>query len=717
MSNVTPQSTTANLAANVPKESSRAQNPGSSTIPGAGLPGAFPQTPANEATGFSVGPEGQNSPSIEPPGAFPETPANEATRFSVDPIPATAGVGNPINLRPGEKVPDPSTLTSNTISSTVHDDHSLATTAQDLPKAFGVSPLPATSGIGNPIQTKPGENLPEPSTYTRNTINSAVTTDKESYERSSGPPQLPDVVTPQTERDANGGMFNLPGITGNMIPESSLPLGFGNSSEPDPGVTIQSAGANSSTAALAGQVPLQPRSVRRGEGPSEQSSDPTIQSAGENSSTAALAGQVPLEPRNTPKDANWTRQGVDPTIQSVGANSTTADLAGKVPLEPRSMPKGHGSSSQGSDPTIQSVGANSTTADLAGQVPLEPRSVRRGEVSSEQGSSPIIQSAGAKSTTAGLAGDVPLQPRGVPDVVQNSQHEAGFPPEASANAEAVREKTEVEKELESKVAEEPAASEGIGGQSTNSNVGIGSAGKSTAGTTSLPSRGLPTSIQQSIDEINTNSRGTAIAPTVPDVVQKSITASHQSPEAAASRIVVDEKYTFERELLQEVKPTNAVGEPAPSSSAALTDSAPSSTNVVGKSAPSSNGALTGSIPNATNITATGAPTVATPPTRALEPEAHHTSRLDSRDISPMSRPINPTQDQPTITTGVGSSTAPKISQPAPSTQQPVPSASSSPKSVQTTTTTASASTDKKSKRASGFFGKLKQKFSDKKSAS
>ncbi len=795
MSNITPQSTTAALAGKVPKESSRQLGSGSAS---SGLPGTFPETPAIEVPAFSVDPlpstsgignpinlpAGEKVPdpstltsntilstvrddptlektekdeaetaedtpktfSIAPipatsgignpiklkPGEKVPNPSSLTTNtisstvrddpsleqtakeesakdkggaagdsqktFGIVPIPATSGIGNPIQLKPGEKVPDPSILTSNTNFSTVHDDRSLARATDDSQQSFSVAPLPATSGIGNPIQSKPGDKLPDPSTITQNTINSAVTLDKDSYERSLGVPQLPNVVTPQKERDAAGrGLFDLPPVSGTMIPESSLPMGLGAYFEQDPGVTIQSAGSNSSTAALAGRVPLEPRSVPKG----SEAPNVTIQSGGPNSTTADLAGQVPFEPKHESAD-----KGAGAIIQSVGPSSTTADLAGRVPLEPQSASKGPGgldvaieslgpnltttvlagkvplepksgsehvgaSPRQGPDFTIQSVGPNSTTADLAGQVPLEPQSGSGG--SSVPGPDVTIQSVGPKSTTAALAGQVPLESRAVPQVVEESQHKAGFPPEASANSEAVKEKAAVEEELESKIPEEPAASEGTGGQTTGGVVGL-----LTTGSKSLPSRDLPPTIQQSIDQINS---GSAISPTVPHVVQESIIESHQTPEAAASKIAVDEKHEVEQELLKKVKTENAVGEPAPSSSAALTEYAPSSTNDPSIS--------------------TARP--ATPPsTQAVDKDTRQ-HRIDSRDISPMSHPIKSSPKQPTISTGVASNTASQLS---PSTPKQAPAASSSSKSPSTPTT------EKKSKRASGFFGKLKQKFSD-----
>ena len=582
MSGVTPQSTTTNLAANVPKEASRDQ----------------------ERVGSS-----------DLPGSFPETPAVEPSEFSINPIPATSGLGNPINLPAGEKVPEPSTLTSNTVSSTARDDPSLAQRDEDAQQTFGVSPLPATSGLGNPIHLRHGEKVPDSNTFTNNTVLSTVTTDKGSYESSSGAPQLPDVVTPQNERDERGGgMFNLPGISNNMIPESSLPMGQDSSLDRDPGFTIQSAGPQTST--------------------------------------------------------------------------------------------------------------------------------------------------------AGLASKVPLESRGVPEIVQESQVKAGFDPEASGSPEAVKEKSEMEKELESKVPEEAPTTEGIstgeGGPSKNNALSSGEIAGITAGgvgataaaamvadhsskegtsekPSSLPSRGLPPSIQQSIDEMN---KGIAIAPEVPDVVQESIVESHQSPEAAANEDMVSGKSAVESEFMDKVKTEDARGEPAPSTSAALSESAPAPTSMSSESAkaasapnsqpsepamataaPSSmpleqptNTQDTSSMPSSTTLNAPAAAPATTPAARNAINQA-----VDSRDVSPMSRsPGTSTQATPTVTTGVGSSSAPPVSQASPTairktetTPAAATSSKASPVGSKNAESSASASADKKHKRASGFFGKLKQKFSDK----
>ena len=435
ISGITPGSSTSKMAANVPKEGG--QEPG-------------PETSA---------------------GSPPETPFHDAQEFGVNPIPATAGSGNPVSLAPGEQVPHPNTLTSNTTNSTVRDDPSLK---KDGEQTFGVAPLPATAGIGNPISLQPGEKVPDPSSFTSNTINSNVTLDKESYDNSGAIPQS------GANSNSSGGAFSVPPVSNNMIPESSLPMG--------------------------------------GQGSTEQDAGPFIQSAGAGTSTAALAGQVPKEPR------------------------------------------------------------------------------------------------------------------GVPNVVTRSEQEAGVGPEAAGNKEAVREKSAMEKELESKVPEEPATSEGTGGVGTS----------------------------KSAPEV-----------AVPGIVQESMAQAHQIPEAAANEEVIEEKSAVEKELLKKTPTENMGGEPAPSASAALTETAP---------APTGAAPTNGSAPKSD--------------TKDLQ-----APKIDSRDVSPMTKAPTTGQTQPTVTTGVASSQAPQVSSSSPS----APSAAAS----------SSAATDKKSKRSSGFFGKLKSKLGNK----
>ncbi|KAL8695212.1 MAG: hypothetical protein Q9218_000250 [Villophora microphyllina] len=655
MSNVSSQSTTAKMAGEVPKESSR-------------------EAPKEE--------QSTESTSSDLPGAFPETPANEASGFSVNPLPATSGFGNPVDLQPGEKVPDPSTITLNTVSSTAKDDPSLSK-SDDSEQAFGVAPLPATGGFGNPINLEPGEKVPHPSEFTSNTIDTHVTTDKESYEKGSNAPQLPDVVTPQKERDSRGAsMFSVPGISNNMIPESSLPMGDTSPLEKDPGAFIQSAGADTTTAMLAGNVPKEATGLPQ-----------VVQKSRNEAGINAEAGHN--------REAVREKSAVEKELES------------KIPEAPATS---EGIAGQGSGATTQDAGSTATAGGLGGYSHSLPASIQQ--------SIDEINKASAIAPT-------------VPDVVQESIAESHTSPEAAGDKTMVDEKRAMEDELLSKVPTEDAADE-------------------------------PAS--------------TAIAPTVPDVVQESIAESHVSPEAAGNKTMVGEKRAMEDELLNKVPTEDAAGEPAPTASAALTESAPAPTDTqtttpaamnaqtstlrdptenLGTSTsgysnpypPTSSStsdapmaAATGQTnypapptdQNQSSATTTGPPTTTTAPpaaskgaksfptkssaplpaisepatqsndpvttaaapamTPATEQAAGKSSDY-SREVSPMTKTDN--QSKPTITTGVGSSSAPQTSEPA---------SSKTPASPMSNT---SASTDKKSKRASGFFGKLKAKFSDK----
>ncbi|TVY56524.1 Signal transduction protein MDG1 [Lachnellula cervina] len=235
MSGVTPTSTTSHLAKDVPLEKAPLEQDGSSD-----LPGAFPETPA----------------------------ATEKAEFSVNPLPAADGAVNPIQLAPGEKVPHPSNFTTNTVTSGVHDDPELVAADKEKGESeqtFGVSPLPAFPGAVNPVHIAPGEKIPEPNSLTGNTITSAVRTDKASYENSGAlghAPVLPPVVTPQAERDHYGtGVLDLPPISNTLIPESSLPIGATGAGTFDASPTIQSSGPQTTTANLAANVPLESTKV------------------------------------------------------------------------------------------------------------------------------------------------------------------------------------------------------------------------------------------------------------------------------------------------------------------------------------------------------------------------------------------------------------------------------------------------------------------------
>ncbi|KAL2810701.1 hypothetical protein BJX63DRAFT_401536 [Aspergillus granulosus] len=169
ISSVAPNSTTAALAADVPKESSKAAAPASTT----------------------------------------------------------AGLGKDVPLESGANIPG-------------------GLPAESPHKEYSVNPIPASSGIGNPIHLKPGEKVPDPSTFNPNTVQSTVRTDKAAYDQ------------PPSSAQQDGGAFSVPPVLNTLIPESSLPMGDAvNPPSTDPGVTIQSAAPTSTTTQLAASVPLE----------------------------------------------------------------------------------------------------------------------------------------------------------------------------------------------------------------------------------------------------------------------------------------------------------------------------------------------------------------------------------------------------------------------------------------------------------------------------
>lgn len=627
LSSAAPESSTAALAGAVPLQNKHLQTPANED-----LPGAFPLTPPAE------------------------TPSKEPQAFSVNPIPATEGLGNPVTLAPGEKVPEPSTLTSNTVESTVKHDKEEPEEA-----TVSVAPIPATAGAGNPIHLAPGEKVPDPSTLTGNTVSSTVTTDAASYEKSDGqPPQLAaPVFTPEAEREAQGGMFSLPPLAGSVIPESSLPMGADAKVEQDTGIHIQSAAPTSTTAALAGAVPLEPRGVPEAVSESQKEAGFAPEASANAEAVEEkkeveqeLKDKVPEEPATSTNEKTVTQQATE--AASTGAE--TAKQAGEVAAAGAVGAAGAFAAATyaAKDKAAETIGLNGQATTAASNVPevvaesqkeahVSPEAAANSEAVQEkkQVESELVSGLGQQTTTASAADAVPA-------VVAESQKEAHVSPEAAANPEAVAEKKQMESELLQ------------GGQTAT---------------------------------------GQTAASDVPAVVAESLKEADASPEAAANSEAVEEKKEVESELLKEVKQATESGEPAPTVTAATSATAPAlSDEALADSKP----LKSSSEPNALDADKLNAP--ASAPAQPATAE----KVVDSRDVSPMSKqPTTTQQTEPVVTTGVQSNTtAEKSTAPETPKKDNAPSNTGTPESV------ASGTTDKKKKRRS-FFGKLKEKFSSK----
>lgn len=330
------------------------------------------------------------------PGAFPETPANETEQtFGVAPIPASSGVGNP----------DPSSVTANTVDSTATTSKEAYDNAgtSEFPGAskeaheFGVNPIPASSGIGNPVSTKPGEAIPEQ--VTTNTVDSTVTTSKEDYEKASGfsyPAAGAAVGSVLAGAAAAIGFGSKEENKKNLIPESSLPMGEAAGSGQDAGPHIQSAGPGSTTAALAAGVPLEKDKVAGSH----------IQSADPESTTAGLAAGVPLESEKVAAGVpEPVKESFAEAHQSAEAAASPDAVKDKQALEKELLSK---------TSPVEGAGESAKQA-VAGQ-----------------------------TSYYGLATDVPK-------TVEESMQKAHASPEAAADSSVVAEKSALERELESKV--------------------------------------------------------------------------------------------------------------------------------------------------------------------------------------------------------------------------------------------------------------------------
>lgn len=398
-------------------------------------PGAFPETPALDskedessgglagaAAGVAAGAGAIAASAAAALGLSKEKQEQAQQTFSVNPIPASEGAGNPIHIQPGEKVPDPSTINANTVTSSVHDDPSLKSSEQ----TFGVAPLPATGGIGNPVHLQPGEKVPESSTLTGNTINSNVKLDQASYEKSdSGAPQLPPVLTPTGESEAAGTTAIFGGLgpaSSSVIPESGG-MGMGKNA-PGP---IDS-----------------------------QDTGPMMSSVGATSTTNQLAGMQPKEPRGVPEVVSESQQEAHVSPEAA-ANPTAvqekkemeSELKAKVPEE-----------SAGSENTGGIAGAVAGGVAAAGAAVAGGVAVARSKAEETTGKDPVsVLPASVQKSINDMNKSTPNgdATRGtadaVPSEVTESQKEANVGPEAAANPEAVQEKSQVEQELLKKVPE------------------------------------------------------------------------------------------------------------------------------------------------------------------------------------------------------------------------------------------------------------------------
>nr|POE56231.1 hypothetical protein CFP56_50775 [Quercus suber] len=504
-------------------------------------------------------------PSADPqhlPGSFPETPAAlDDQKFSVNPIPGNSAVSNPIQLAPGAPVPDSSTIHENSISSNVHDDPALV--AADKAKGeqtFGVSPLPATGGLGNPIQLTPGAPVPDASKHTSNTLQSKMKLDKASYENGGVANGSSESGSAQIGAGAGllGGATMLGDKTKGLIPESSMPMGEdtpASIANDNVGPHISSVAPTSTTNELAGRVPLEPRS---------RDADPSISSVAPTSTTNALAGSVPLEPRGAPAVVSESQEAarVDPEASAVPSavedkKEMESELQSKVPEAPATSESGITS---GNVVGMAAGGIAAAGAAAAGTASsFADRFFGAGVASGTDD-----WNASSPSATTNQATETAVAPA----LVTESQDKANVGPEASANPNAVEDKSAVENELQNKVPEAPATSESgvTGGNMVGMAAGgVAAAGAAAAGT-AYASKDRFFGTGEAAGEPDTSAMTGVTA--APAIVTESQEKANVGPEASANPSAVEDKKEVESELQGKVPEAPATSQPGTSEKSA-----------------------------------------------------------------------------------------------------------------------------------------------------
>ncbi len=708
MTGVTPQSTTSQLAGQVPKDGHVDEH----------IPGSFPETPALETTSndtqdFSVNPiqgsSGTGNP-INLAAGEPVPPQSDFTfgnqsiqsgvhddeqlkaqdlateyqqaAFGVSPIPATEGAGNPINLAPGEAVPPPSDFTTNTISSTVHDDEELK--AQDLRKTleknsaqahptgveypvnpapitefgpsnpvtiapgekfptpdeyalaskhihdkeelkaaemrrqqaleqnqtFGVNPISGSAGTGNPVRI--GSDIPVPAFNTKD-INSNVKLDEESYNRSDAQVGgntsfLPPVVTPQHERDASGaGAFDLPPISKNMIPESSLPMGGDNSGAYTAQPYVQSSGPMSTTAQLAGGVPLE----------KPQQTQVPAKEAPEIVRESQQAAHFPPEASAVPVEVAEKSQVEDELLTMVPKAPTTSD--GTPTTAEVATAVGGAVTAIGGAAAIYAAKAKDAVADTAEQAYQQAPAVED-----------IKQNLPAPIKNLVAPEPEPEVSNAAPRPVKESIHDAHASPEAASSAHAIAEKQAVEAELLNKVPSHDESGEPapyLGARVATNDTKPYVEHQETLPADTLPSEAAPCPVQDSIYLADTH------------------------PGAAAYETPIREKSVVEQELLQEVASVEATGEHAPTF-----EGVPSH--------PNANTGTKVSVEPPKILQVYTTEDDGSQPQRPVSTESDNLMPTinDSRDISPTTRPGERRQESsPVVSSGIETTSTPATS--------------------------------------------------------
>ncbi|GJN86643.1 hypothetical protein PLIIFM63780_010224 [Purpureocillium lilacinum] len=300
------------------------------------------------------------------------------------------------------------------------------TPANEEDKTVSVNPLPAAPGAVNPITLEPGEKIPQG--VAAQGVNDNVKLDKESYEKSDA---LPGVVA-----------TDLPPVSKNTIPESSLPI----TSNKD--ATINTVGPGATTAALAGQVPLESKDAKVPE---------VVKESQEKAGVAPEASAVPEEV----KEKAAVEEELKSKVQEAPGTSEGHAGVGAEKQENTGLIAGAALTTGGAV-AAAAIAAKDKVAETAGPTVNNAAAAATDAANKNLPDSVKAQlPEAAQNHLAAQSKETTLEevsPQ-VPAEVKESLTEAGKSPEAAANTEAVVEKKQVESELLKEVKSVPAVDE------------------------------------------------------------------------------------------------------------------------------------------------------------------------------------------------------------------------------------------------------------------
>jgi len=420
------------------------------------------------------------------------------------------------------------------------------TPANELDKVFGVNPLPASEGAGNPIKLEAGEKIPE--FITTQSTDKYVKLDKESYEKSDA---LPGIET------------DMPPVLPNTIPESGLPI-IG------PDVTLNSVVPTATTAGLAAEVPLEsngafvPEVVRESQekagAVTEASTDPT-EVKEKTMVEEELKGTVPEAPATsvgtagvgTEKSENTPDTSLAALAATAGGAVIAAGLAAKETVEEKAVPALNSSADAITDT------ANKNLPDsVKEQLPIAAQQT--------------LAAKNEEQIRQEVSPEVPVE-------VKESLIEAGKAPEAAANTAAVEDKKEMEAELLKEVKpitgiydsvveqpkEEPKeVSPEVPVEVKDSIAEAGKSPEAAANTQAVEEKKLvEAELLKEVKPAATIDEIPQVAPEVPTEVKESIVEAGERPDAAANTEAVENKKEMEAQLLKEAHPVPAADEAKP----------------------------------------------------------------------------------------------------------------------------------------------------------